>query len=135
MHRESRQTIEAGLSLGARIVLAIFSAVFGFVMILLASPESGSKRPFFYGFGAFCLLIAIACVTKGRVRQFVGSVIGCALFLVGIAYLANELFEGVLWTSRGGAPSAYKAVLFLLLIGIPGATYALRQRFGFRKSP
>ena len=133
MYRVAREKIEAGLSRGARIMLALFAGVFGAAMILMASPETGGKRIFFYGFGAFCLLIALACATRGRARQFAGSVIGCALFFSGVAYLVAELRAGTILTTRPGDPSVHHALLFLVLIGIPGAAYAIRQRFGFRK--
>jgi drug/metabolite transporter (DMT)-like permease len=135
MYERAERSINAGLSLGARIVLAIFAVLFGVVMILIASPESGSKAVFFYGFGAFCLAIAVACVVSGRLRQFVGSVIGTAIFLVGIAYLIAEIHDGAFLSFHRGDPSVYKAVLYLLFIGLPGASYAFRTRFGFRNAP
>lgn len=135
MNEQAERSINQGLSLGARIVIAVFAALFGIVMILIASPESGSKAAFFYGFGAFCLCIAIACITRGRVRRFIGSLIGSTIFLAGLAYLAAEVADGVFWSSRRSDPSAYKAVLYLLFIGLPGALYAYRTRFGFRRSP
>jgi len=135
MYEQAVKSIDQGLSLGARIALGSIAAVFGLVMILIASPETGSKAIFFYGFGAFCLSIAIACFTTGRVRQFVGSTIGCIIFLTGVWYLASEVYAGALWSSRRSDPSAYTAVLYLLFIGLPGLSYAYRARFGFPKSP
>ena len=135
MYERAERSINEGLSLGARIVIALFAALFGIVMIAIASPESGAKAVFFYGFGAFCLMIAVACIAKDRVRQFVGSVIGSAIFLAGVAYLVAEVREGVFWSPHRGDPSAYKAILYMLFIGLPGASYAYRTRFGFRKAP
>ena len=135
MYERAARSINRGLSLGARIFLGSIAALFGLLMILIASPETGSKAIFFYGLGAFCLSIAVACFTSGRVRQFVGSAIGCIIFLTGVWYLAAEVHTGALWSSRRSDPSAYKAVLYLLFIGLPGLSYAYRARFGFRKSP
>jgi predicted membrane channel-forming protein YqfA (hemolysin III family) len=133
MHENARAAIEGGLSRGARITLVLFAGLFGVAMILIAPPDSDSKRWFFYVFGAFCLAIAIACVTRGRVRQFAGSLIGSAIFLAGVAYLVDALLHGTLWSLRGSDPRAYDAIKYLLAIGIPGAWYAIRTRFGFRK--
>ena len=104
-------------------------------MIAIALPESGSKAAFFYGFGAFCLAIAVACVVRGRLRQFIGSLIGSVMFLACIFFLVAELSDGAFWSSHRSEPSVYKAFLCLLFIGLPGASYAYRTRFGLRKAP
>ena len=49
MYEQAETSINAGLSLGARIVLALFAASFGVVMIAIASPETGSVRFFSTG--------------------------------------------------------------------------------------
>jgi len=135
MYRQSNEAINHGLSLGARIVLGSVAALFGTVMLLVAPPSTDTKTIGFYAFGAFCLLIAIACFTSGRVRQFIGSVIGCTIFFVGVAYLVAEFSAGTLSSSSHASPSAYNAVKYLLFIGIPGIVYAYKVRFGFRKAP
>lgn len=132
LYEQAEATINQGLSLGARILLGLFAALFGVVMILTAPPEAGVKAIIFYAFGAFCLLIAIACLTKGRVRQFVGSIVGSAMFLAGIAYLGSELAHGVFWSTPLSEPSAFQALVYLVFIGYPGASYAFRTGFGFR---
>ena len=133
LHEDAVPVAEPGLGLGARIVLAFFAGVFGIGMIAMASPETGAKKLFFYAFGAFCLLIATACVTQGRFRQFVGSVIGCVAFLVGIVYLGHELLGGRFLSSGRSGTSVFQAVVFLLVFGVPGASYALSHRFGYWK--
>ena len=132
MHELANRNINQGLSLGARLLLGTVASLFGGVMFLSATPE---HLVGFYGFGAFCFFIAIACFTKGRVRQFIGSSIGCTIFIVGIVYLATQLYSGTLFTGRRAEPSAFNALLYLLFIGIPGAAYAYKVRFGFRKAP
>ena len=134
IHKQAEVTINQGLSLGARILLGLFATLFGVVMILTAPPEAGAKAMIFYALGAFCLLIAIACLTQGRARQFVGSIIGSAIFLAGIAYLCSELMHGVFWSTPLSEPSAFQAVLYLVFIGYPGASYAYRTGFGFRRA-
>ncbi len=133
MYEQANETINQGLSLGARITLGIISGLFGIVMLLVAPPND--KAIYFYMFGAFCLLITVACFTKGRVRQFVGSSIGSAIFIMGLVYLGAELTGGVFWTGRRSEPSVFNAVMYLIFIGVPGAAYALKTRFGFPKKP
>ena len=133
MYEQANNTITAGLSLGARITLGSISGLFGAVMMLIAPPTD--KAVYFYLFGTFCLLVTIACFTSGRVRQFIGSTIGAAIFLVGLWYLAKELMVGALWSGRRSEPSAFNALLYLFSIGVPGAAYAYKVRFGFAEKP
>lgn len=129
-----------GLSFGARITLGFFAGLFGVLMLNLAS-QTDIGAVLLYMFGAFCLMIAIACVTKGRVRQFVGSLIGCAMFasalwIVGICIKdAYEVASGVRWSHSQSLPSVENALLFCVGFGLAGAAYAYKVRFGFRKQP
>jgi hypothetical protein len=133
MYREAGRTINHGLSLGARLLLGAFATLFGIITLLTAPPTN--KAVFFYFFGIFCLLIAVACFTQGRARQFIGSVIGCTIFGLGIWYLAIELSRGNYWSGAHSEPSVRNACLYLAFIGIPGAVYAYRARFGLRRKP
>ena len=85
--------------------------------------------------GAFCLLIVVACVTKGRVRQFVGSCIGCVLFMPSGAYLLYELVSGPLFAGRRSELSVINALLAFVAFGVPGIAYAVSARFGLSKRP
>lgn len=107
-----------GLSFGARITLAIFAGFFGVIMLHAASQIDAGAVPY-YMFAAFCLMIAIACVTKGRVRQFVGSIIGCALCTIALWYVVTA--------------SSGDSLMFLAIFGIPGVAYVYKVRFGFSK--
>lgn len=130
MYQVPNETINQGMSLGARIVLALVAALFGVMMIAIAEPphEAGP-----IGFGLFCLSISLVCITRGRIRQFIGSCIGCTIFLTGMAYLIAEIGDGVFWSKRNGEPSIFNAIQYLVFIGIPGAAYAYKVRFGYRK--
>ena len=132
MYERANHEITKGLSLGARILLGVFSGLFGIIMILCASP--GDKAIYSHLCGGFFLLIAIGCVTKGRVRQFIGSAIGCSLLVISIWYVAMELREGDFWSRSPGQPSIFKSILFLFFIGIPGGSYSYKTLFGFRKN-
>jgi hypothetical protein len=133
IYEQANETINQGLSLGARVFLGSISGLFGVVMILIAPPMV--KNIYFYLFGAFYLFITIACFTGGRIRQFVGSTIGVIIFIAGLAYLVAELTAGVYWSARSSEPPVFNALLYLFLIGVPGAAYAYKARFGFPKKP
>ena len=119
------------MSLGARAILAVFAALFGVVMCLVAPPTD--KAPFFYGFGAFCFAIALACVLRGRAAQFFGSIVGTVVFISGLLYLGHEAWVGPLWSSSRSEPSIKNAVLFLLVFGVPSGMYVINARFGLGK--
>ena len=114
------------LSLGARVVLAGVSFLFGSAMFLIA--PTFEKPIFLYGFAAFCIAIGISCVTKGRVRQFFGSAIGAVVFFGSIWYLMVEIVAGR-WVS--GSTSVLGALFFLVTFGGPGLLYAAKAKFGF----
>jgi hypothetical protein len=131
-YRHAADAIMAGLSPGARIAIGVGCVLFGVMMLATASS---TKAPVLgIAIGVFCLLIAAACVTKGRVRQFIGSLIGLALFLAALAYLWSELSGGK-YLGAHGEPSVLNAVLFLVFFGIPGLTYVFLARFGLSKKP
>jgi hypothetical protein len=127
------QAINKGLSPVARITIGIFAGFFGVVMIYVASQMDDAMS--LHMFGAFCLLIAFVCATKGRVRQFFGSLIGCAVFAMAIAYVGTEVAAGVFWSDRRSEPSVFNALMSFFIFGIPGAAYVYKARFGFRKQP
>lgn len=133
MYRAADEAINKGLSLGARILLGVASVLFGAIMMLFAST---SQEPFnAYLFGAVCFTIALACFTRGRVRQFVGSLIGSAMFLAGVFYLVDQISGGRLFSASRAEPSMLNAILYLVFIGLPGAAYVRKARFGFGKKP
>ena len=74
-----------GLSLGARIMLAVFAGAFAVVMFVTA--QSGPGATFSYLFGGLCVVVVLGCVLPGRARHFFGSIVGVLLFGAGIGYL------------------------------------------------
>jgi len=134
MYKRANAEINRGLSLGARMLLGSMAALSGLVMVLTA-PTGEPRVVWFYSFGALCFLIMVACFTSGRVRQFIGSLIGCTIFLAGAVYLAVGLSGGTPWSDNHTSPSVYNAVMYLLSIGVPGVAYAYKVRFGFRRAP
>ena len=109
------------------------SGLFGLMMIGIA-PDT-DKQIYFYLFGGFCLAICLACIFKGRVRQFIGSFIGVCLVILSLWYLAAEITgQGPLFSSRS-EQSIFNAILFSVFFGLPGLNYAIKARFGFGKKP
>jgi hypothetical protein len=132
LHRVAAKHItEGGLSPTARIILGSFSPLFGAVMFLTAPPTDKAK--YFYAFGVLCLVICVACVTSGRVRQFCGSIIGVALFFLSGWFLYTQVRSGHVLSRGPGDPSLLNSILFLIAFGIPGISYAVKVRFGFRR--
>ena len=128
MYREGEEIINRGLSPFSRILLGLFSGLFGVVMVATA-PDT-NKAIFFYLFGGFCFLICFACIVKGKARQFIGSIIGVCLFLLSTGYLINEITSGPFMSGSRSEPSVVNALSFLIFFGIPGLSYALRAKFG-----
>ena len=75
----------------------------------------------------------IACLASGRLRQFCGSIIGVALFLLSAWLLYTQVLSGHVLSSGPGDPSLLSSILFLIAFGIPGISYTIKVRFGFRR--
>jgi len=132
IHKIGAEVItQRGLSRSARALLATFSGLFGLIMVLTA-PDS-NKAVYFYLSGGFCGLICIACITSSRIRQLAGSCIGTVLFLLSFWYTITELLAHHIGSNGPGAPSLLQSLAFFVAFGIPGASYAYKARFGFRR--
>ena len=129
MYKTAEKEINKGLSPIARFLLAVIACLFGVGMMLMALSSEISAGVF--AFGALCILIAIACITQGRVRQFVGSTIGVSLFGLAVVYVFSQIMSGPFDSSNRGVPSVRNSILFLMAFGIPGISYAIRAKFGF----
>ncbi|MCL1139191.1 hypothetical protein [Shewanella pneumatophori] len=128
MYKEAEEKLNEGLSPVSRWILGFVSGLFGLAMILMA-PESSAPLGFI-GFGAFFLLIAMACIFKGRIRQFVGSLIGTAVFCAALGYVYSQVTGGPVDSGSRSQPSIINSLLFLLVFGIPGISYAIKAKFG-----
>jgi hypothetical protein len=131
VYKVAEEQIRSGLSAGARLLLGLFAAVFGIVMILIAPPTDNAF--FFYAFGGFCLIVGVACATRGRLRQFIGSVIGSVLFCASAWYIVAQVISGPIFSGSRSQPSVVNALLFFLAFGVPGIAYALSAKFGITK--
>lgn len=117
------------MSFGARLIIAIFAALFGGVMVAVAPPTD--KAPLFYAFAAFCFAIAIACVAPGRIAAFFGSLVALGILVMGVAYVVSMLSGGPIATGHRSDESLLNSLLFLAVFGVPSAVYLYRTRFGF----
>ena len=132
VHEVAEQKINEGLSLVPRLLIAFGSAAFGLVMVLVAPPTH--KAPLFGGFAGFCFLIAVACVTRSRMRRIVGSLIGAALFTITLGYIGYELLNGPIVSGSRSEPSRVMAIVCFFAFGLPGIRYAWKARFGLSPS-
>ena len=130
MYKTAEKEINKGLRPLARGFLTVFAGLFGVGMILMALSSEQSAGIF--AFGALCILIAVACITQGRVRQFIGSAIGVCLFGLAVVYIYSQVVTGPVDSGHRSEPSVLNSILFLLAFGIPGISYAIRAKFGFR---
>lgn len=132
MYKDAENLINEGLSPVSRFILGFFAGLFGVMMILIAPPTD--KEIYFHLFGGFCLLIFLACVTQGRVRQFVGSTVGICLFALSLACIGSQLMGDAPLLSKRSEPSLFNSFLFFVAFGIPGISYALKTKFGKRSA-
>jgi hypothetical protein len=131
IYKAAEQQINQGFSLVSRIILGLFSAIFA---VILFANASTSERPLAVSIGGiFCICITVTCFTKGRIRQFVGSLIGTAIVAMALEYLYSELFSGQIYSGRRSSPSLVNSIGFLVVFGVPAALYVNRARFGFRR--
>ena len=114
-----------------KILLGFFSGLFGVMMIAIAPTTE--QAIFYYLFGGFCLAICLACIFRGRVREFMGSIVGFTVFVTALWYLYSQIVEGPLASGSQSEPSIINAVMFLLVFGLPGLGYVVAAKFGFSK--
>ncbi len=129
---EPRAPSDRSIGLGVRIVLAIFATLFGVVMILIAPGAENAVAS--YGFGGFCLSIAMACVLRGRMAKFFGSLVGTAVLVFTLFALGDVLFGDPSAFGNGDRPSVWSAVIWLVVFGSPAAAYVWHARFGFNSA-
>ena len=132
MYKEAEQQINEGLSPFTRFLLGTLAGLMGLMMIVIAPPTE--KLLYFYIFGGFCLLISFCCVTKGKVRQFAGSIIGCVLFILALGYIYSQVVGGGPMFSARSEESLFNSIMFFVFFGLPGITYVYKARFGFNSA-
>ena len=132
MYKSGQYVLNKGLSPLSRILLGSITGLFGVVMILIA-PEM-SKPIGIYVFGAFCLTIFVMCITTGKLRNYLGRVIGLTVFGLSIWYLLGQLGNGELISGKRSEPSLFNAILFFFAFGFPGIWFAIKGKFPIRNN-
>jgi hypothetical protein len=123
------------MSLPARLLLAIFAALCGIMMLAWASQADPGKAWFSYLFGGFCFAIGLVCFLRGRAAHFVGGLLAAGVVAAGVAYLAGMFLHGPLVTRRQSDTSVFNAILFLVVFGLPAVRYLRATKFGFAPPP
>jgi hypothetical protein len=90
-----------GLSRGSQIAIGLFALLFAFIMFTWASTAPGN---FYFNRlpGAFCILIAGACLLPRRLRGYCGDFIACLVIAIAIWFLATSP-----WWESGKNPIAF----------------------------
>ncbi|WP_019027794.1 hypothetical protein [Colwellia piezophila] len=127
MYKSGQHVLNKGLSPFSRILLGSITGLFGVVMILIA-PEM-SKPIGIYMFGAFCLTIFVMCITTGKIRNYLGRVIGLIAFGLSVWYFIGQLGHGDLLSNKRSEPSIFNAILFFFAFGFPGIWFAIKGKF------
>lgn len=127
MYKSGQHVLNKGLSPFTRILLGSITGLFGVVMILIA-PEM-IKPIGIYIFGSFCLAIFTMCITTGKIRNYIGRVIGLIVFGLSIWFFLGQILDGDLISSKRSEPSIINAVLFFFAFGFPGIWFAIKGKF------
>jgi hypothetical protein len=131
MYEVAESKIRDGLSRGTCLLLGAVATLLGSAMLLMA-PNSGSPTDY-VAIGIFCVIIALACFTSGRAREFVGGVLASAILGLAIWYLCAQTSGGFIISGRRSEPSLLNAIFYLVAFGVPSAKYIYEVRFGFAR--
>tara|TARA_B100001059_G_scaffold220651_1_gene242859 strand:- start:409 stop:822 length:414 start_codon:yes stop_codon:yes gene_type:complete len=127
MYKSGQHVLNKGLSPFSRILLGSITGLFGVVMIFIA-PDM-SKPIGIYMFGTFCLIIFVMCITTGKIRNYLGRIIGLTAFGLSIWYFLGQLEGGELISGKRSEPSIFNAILFFFAFGFPGIWFAIKGKF------
>ena len=120
------------MSVEIRITIAVVALLcaLGFAGAAFAAPDAFPNPGAIYGCGAFCLLVALACL-GGPVGEIVRRIVAGLIFVGYVWYLVTQLTAPApaLLSGSRSKPSIVNAAAGLLLMGVPCALYAA---FGFR---
>jgi hypothetical protein len=112
------------MSTWARFTIGMFSLFFAWIFII---SREGSKNPaILWVLAGLCVIVALACFSR-TVRTPALRIIGGAVFLFYLCYLAFELRSGILKHYEGsGSPHWLNALKGFFVFGLPGLYLALR---------
>lgn len=107
------------MSFGARLSIAVIFAVVGAGCgyAAIACPDSNARR-ILWPAAVLCFVIVASCF-PGRHSAVANRIVGAVVFLTYVAYLIAEIKEGVWISSSSARPSVVRAVLGLMVWGLP----------------
>lgn len=114
MYREAEEHMKEGFCPVSKFIIGGVSGLLGIMMILIAPPTE--KQLYFYLFGSIFLVISLACIFKGRVRLFFGSIIGAVLVILSGWYLIYQTLYGDSMFSTRSDQSIFNAFLFTFFL-------------------
>ncbi|MEM1418586.1 MAG: hypothetical protein AAGH15_27075 [Myxococcota bacterium] len=130
--REAEAAIERGLGPVARGLIGLTAMLASGLFCLSSSAMSPAWSG--YVMAGLTVCLGLACVTRGRFRRFVGSVVGATVFAASLVYLASQFAHGEFVDDRDG-PSMVSAGFFFGVFGLPALRFVLRNRFGWGPPP
>ncbi len=113
---------------GVRITIAVVALLcgIGFAATVFSSPDAFPNPGAIYGCAAFCLLIAVACLS-GPIGEIIRRGIAGLICLAYVWYIFKEFSAPapVLLSGSRAKPDIVKSIAGFLLIGVPCGLYAV----------
>ena len=69
------------------------------------------------------------CITTGKIRNYLGRVIGLVAFGLSVWYFVGQLGHGDFLSNKRSEPSIVNAMLFFFAFGFPGIWFAIKGKF------
>lgn len=111
-----------------KYVLAGVSALFGAMMFAIAPDDD--RAIFFYGFGLFCLAIAVLCFARGRFAYVVASFIAACVLAATFGYVIDSGID-FLESKRGSGGRLMLSLCCLATFGLGAFRVLWSTQFGF----
>jgi len=110
--------------------MGVIALLLGGIMLLSSGDSSDNGYT-----GAFILFVGIACLTKGRVRQFTLSAVFAVLCGIIIYLIILSIWSGKLWSMLLQKPfNLISIVSIVTLVGLFMVKYVIHAKFGFSKT-
>ena len=120
--------IRKGLSPVTRGIIAVLAIIIAIVCVISAP---GSKAQLLlYFIAAFCILVFMTCLLKGRARQFVGCLVALCILALAAWYPTVVFFE-LLEDKKG---ISFTPLVFSYLVGKPSISFLFDVQFGFKST-
>ena len=102
------------MSLGARITIAVFSLLFGAIMLLWAQgQESWKLVP-----AIFCFIIAGACILPQPIKGWCGNIVAIVVIVWAVTFLYLDFVD---------PKPDQEPMMFASLFGLPALVYLVNK--------